>query len=460
VKKKQFRAPFPRTRKQLVSTRLRAAGSWGWNIDNVLQSPGSTPAVVTNTVVETQDVVTPGFAQRIAAGEIISNPYSMARRALSGGGGGDFRVRWTGSGHTHEFFVNGFAFADSVGNWGSDATPELPNYSKLISYNQTRALSGVQAATLQTGVVIGEFCKTMQLLVSPVRALQKAFAKAEANFHREINRLGARAAKVAHLRSALRKRKAYAMMRARENRKHRDLIQRIADYAPSLADAVLTANLGIKPLLMDLEALLEKIPKLEYVERRVARSSGSLEDARSSSYSRLWSYNTHKYHIDSKSRVTVRCSCIYEDGFETSQHFGSRISDLPETVWNIIPLSFLVDYVLNVNDYLGALRAQAYSRILTYNTVVHIESSATKTWDSITPSTYYISGLPVTNGTVLSWNPGPPETLEYEMRSRRVDSFGPSFVFDRAGTLHPPAQLQNVLALSTRWLTAKRSAFK
>jgi hypothetical protein len=206
---------------------------------------------------------------------------------------------------------------------------------------------------------------------------------------------------------------------------------------------------------VDIDALLHKIPSLDVVERRWSRATREQDTTEVVNSTRSTAYGTNRIKAEIKTKVKIRAGVLYQDRFEASHHFGTRLSDIPETVWEAIPLSFLVDYVVNVGDYLGALRAQAYSQNVLFYTTEEIECEQTRTWDAVTS---IISHPGVNNvvGSVKVWRPGAPEVLTYEAKSRWPDSFGPSIARVQYSHERPAAQLQNVMSLLTKSLISIR----
>jgi len=451
-KRKALPPPRPRTRKRLNCTRLVNAGVYYWVNNGVQGTVTNVPAAVTLCEHQTDDIVTPGYKQLVAAGQLINNRYTSVKRSLTGGDNGDIQVEWKSGSLQANLFVTGFAFRDGCGILSGGATPPLPNRSNITGYVQTKALSGVEAASLQTGVAIGEFRKTMQTLVSPLRSLLRWHEKASKEYARDLKNYGRKALET---KSRIRTDR-YRMKVLRANakgldKKTKSLLERYISKGGDAADLVLSYNLGWKPILMDIDALLNKIPSLEVTERRWSRATREQETTQVDYSTKATAYGTNRIKSETKIKVKVRAGVLYQDKFEASHHFGTRLSDIPETVWELIPGSFLVDYVVNVGDYLGALRAQAYSQNVLFYTAEEIVSEQTRTWESV-QSIIAHPGVNNVVGSVKTWMPGNPEVLTYEAKSRWPDSFGPTISRVQYSHERPAAQLQNVMSLLTKSL--------
>lgn len=456
MKVKRYPPPRQRTRATITGTRLLQSGTWQWTNNGVPGALYSAPGSVTMTRKQTIDIVTPGYKQLVAKGYLINNPYSSVSRTLEGGDSGNITVRWVSGSTSAELAVLGFAFRDGCGVSSDSTTPSLPSYSNITGYVQTKALAGVEAASLQTGVAIAEFRETMRMLVSPIRGLTRQVQLAHKRYKAEL----ARGRKAVEKMNATRSKKyraainsAYA--KGNIDKRTKSWLDRYISSGETLTDVVLGYNLGWKPFLSDIDALLNKIPSLECVERRWSRATRSQEDSFDSTSTKSTAYGTNRIKSATKAKATVRAGVLYRDRFEVSHHFGTRLADIPETVWEAIPFSFLVDYAVNVGDYLGALRAQAYSQNLLFYTSTDVEATVVRSWDAVV-STIQHPGVNNVTGTVQAWLPGTPETLTYKAKSRVPDPFSPTIARVQYSHERPAAQLQNVLSLLTRTLISIR----
>lgn len=455
-KRKALPPPRPRTRSRLNSTRLLPEGNWYWINNGVQGVVYPSPAEVTLCEHRTDDIVTPGYKQLVAAGQLINNRYTSVKRTLAGGDSGDIDVEWKSGARQANLLINGAAYRDGCDVSSGSATPPLPNRSNITKYAQTKALSGVEAASLQTGVAIAEFRETMRMLVSPLRSLLRWHENAKKEYARDLKNYGRKALET---KSKIRTDR-YRMKVLRANAKGLDketksLLERYINRGSDAADLVLSYNLGWKPFMNDIDQLLNKIPSLEVQERRWSRAMRE-QDTTDVVYStHSTAYGTNRIKAEIKTKVKIRAGVLYQDRFEASHHFGTRLADIPETVWEAIPGSFLVDYIVNVGDYLGALRAQAYSKNVLFYTSEEISCEQTRTWDAIIS---FIAHPGVDNvvGSAKLWRPGKPEVLTYEAKSRWPDSFGPEIARVQYSHERPAAQLQNVMSLLTKSLISIR----
>lgn len=446
---KSYKPPFTRVRSKNTSTDMLPQFGWQWNENGVNQTAYLYPAAgrICNKV--TTDVVVPGYEQFISEGRVIANPYSRIERVITRDTWGDTKVKWTGNNGQYSTLTLTADFRLDFPVFSNSSLLPVTSYSSAMRYAQTQALSGIQEATLQGLVTVGEFRQTMNFLLSPVRGLATYFKKAEAQYARDKARYTKAVLRTIAMRNQA-KRTRLLRIAAASKGKQKAIMDRISSFGYGLTDAVLGYNLGWVPLMTDLDAILHKIPALEFEERRTSRAKRVVNG--SNTYTGTWAAavnSTKRYDLTVDDVSTIRTAVLYADGFEASQHFGIRLSDVPEAAWEVIPFSFLVDYVVNVADYLGAVRALCTARILSYSTSVETEAVGTRTYVNFTPGRH--PGRDNNLGSVLSFGGG-SETLTIRSKYRSVDSFGPELVFGRPGGERPPQHVQNTLSLLTRQL--------
>jgi len=199
----------------------------------------------------------------------------------------------------------------------------------------------------------------------------------------------------------------------------RDLLKKMEKYrfgrlgktavsaARATADAWLEYRYGWRPIVSDAVALMhsaEKIQQARTTRTLVARSSEKLERVASSNFTvaggipRLDSVSGV---IRSSRKAAVSAGVIYTvNARSVAQTYrmvgGARLSDLPATVWEAVPFSFVVDWFTNVGDWLQAITPNPF---VTYkgNWVTCIEDYEQKVLDVI--GSCRIASAPVTTYT-------------------------------------------------------------
>lgn len=395
------------------------------------------PALQKQSLTVMNDVVTPGYAQRMAAGEIINHSMSKVSTLYgsSSGSGGEFQqippgLRWAcdGDGFQHVGFT--------------EPAASVVDTTNLVHLAQTAALAGVKKPDLQTFVALGELHKTLALTVSPIRALSKLLANSAARYKRDLAQYGNRLNSVMKITGHTRRHKKLVEFkrRVKDGRIADPINVHDLEFIP---DMVLAYNLGWKPLLMDIDALLHKIPAKEYAERLTSRSTKS----DSSTYSRegtaaVGNGNSFAYTDDITETVIVRAGVLYTGSFEASTHFGTRLADVPSSVWELIPFSFLADYAVNIGDYIESLTVSLRAQTLAFYTKTTILIEVVRT---------LTHGVPAPNWSVTRQPSGSLDVL-YKAVIRDASPFQGNIAHTPVSGFRPPAQLQNVLSLLTKTL--------
>lgn len=444
------KTPYARTREETLGAAVRGLG-YNFVRDGKTGAVNSAylPAVSLRSYSVCQDVVTPGFAQRASKGEIVNNPFSKVTVEYPSMGDDGYAAHQVVNGFTNTCGLSR-DMALSLHGPVQAVGPQRVSVDNLIKLAQTAALANVRGASIQGLVAVAEFEKTLRMLLHPIRALSNSLKKARGEYQRDLDRYGSAINRFASIKSHRARQKALASWKrtsdARSAQRAADMTSnvKISDRIGFIPDMVLTYNLGVKPLLMDIDAVLRTIPQLEVYERRTSRATKSDK----TEWHEFVSIPTNgsavsNFRMDYSEECVVRAGVLYADAFETSQHFGYRLADVPAALWEIIPFSFVVDYALNIEQYLNALSINCGTKNLAYFTKVTTTVLIRRTWVGVTDSVWSFDKTPV--GV---------DSVRHEAISRYPDGFAPSIahtsMWDQS--YRPPAQVQNVLSLLTNFL--------
>lgn len=227
-------------------------------------------------------------------------------------------------------------------------------------------------------------------------------------------------------------------MRACANIPIRELIKHPSRLFRALGNEWMTYRYGIMPLLYSCQDILKTIDRGQDVETR----SSETVMPRELSVSLPGSSNTfRRTRIDGS--IVIR-GCIF-------QHFTStelsRLSGLGVnpfvTAWELIPYSFVIDWFVNVGDYIAAKTGSSFaqrkwaclSRRNKYTTIteVHLPQQDKTCGISLKTPTNWYGSLPPTPPPVILSNPEgyfPVESTEVDGYSRWiVDVTGAQLVF-------------------------------
>lgn len=441
---KQLRQPYTRHRQQVETPGTMGAirlKMWKPNAGFETASSGWLPGTQQQSLTTMTDVVTPGFAQRVASGAIVNSPMSMVSTLWGPSIPGSMiefdktneDLRWGAEGDSCRLL-----------GWPSPASAGLRT-TNLIRLAQTAALAGVKAPDLYTGVALGEGLKTLNLAVSPFRGLARLIANSANRYRRDLKLYGNELNSVMKIKGHTRRQKRLVEFKRKvKDTRTRDPIN--VDNLEFIPDMVLAYNLGWKPLLKDIDALLRKIPAKTNPERVTSRATKS-ETASSTVPGTSGDYTQGcrlAYNDTITETVTVRCGVLYETGGEQPRaDFGVRLSDVPITAWELVPFSFLLDYVVNVGNWLEAIAAPSRAKILAFYTL---------TTTQITVERVASHGIPGTGWTVVR-QPGGSTAVSTLVKTRDVAPFGASISHTPITLVNRPvAQMQNVLSLVTKSL--------
>lgn len=141
---------------------------------------------------------------------------------------------------------------------------------------------------------------------------------------------------------------------------------------------------GWGPLVSDLKGFVELLNNLaKRHPRHTVRGYSSASDY----WEETYNYDYGGMHAVGKAKINekidVRAGVLYEDHMTDQDFINSRLGfsvyHAPETAWELIPFSFVVDWFLNVGDWLQAIRPKPGVKILgswvTYFQVTTVEYS-------------------------------------------------------------------------------------
>jgi len=154
----------------------------------------------------------------------------------------------------------------------------------------------------------------------------------------------------------------------------------IAVGSKLLADAWLTYSYGVRPLINDIHAILEIQPRTNYKFYLKVRSTQSND--RSEKYLDNAGWNAVR-------RITEKCTVKFSvtvDIPNPLQDFGDRVGALNPALiaWELIPLSFVADWFVNVGqtlNILGACASMSNYQVLGSSTTFHSRNTFVKCLD-------------------------------------------------------------------------------
>lgn len=395
------------------------------------------------------DIVTPGFAQRSASGDFVYNPMDQLRSTYTGGDSGFKASITTGSiKETWEEVANVGYFYFGI----PSADPNTIDIDNLKTYVSTKTLANIKSSDFMGYVAAAEAQKTLRMLANPLGSVKSLLdwisqlRKARRNLRIDRGLAGGS--------RRVNGRTFYRIARptsgpGKEIREPRDSI--VIPIGEAISGTVLANNLGLRPLMMDIDAILHQIPQAHKLARQTFRATESVEAAST----RTQTYYSGAYrftaNIETKHKVTVRGSVAVEDRFDVLADFGLGLASLPESAWEIVPYSFIVDYFINVGDLLSALRAIATQNIVGSTLVTTIETTVVRTW----------TGTSITNPSwVVERAISGSDQYALYSKQRRIGLESPGLALSPANVALRPAAVQNMVSLICQKLLHIRAGSK
>lgn len=185
--------------------------------------------------------------------------------------------------------------------------------------------------------------------------------------------------------------------------KRRSKLLRTLPYPKATAQCWLEYRYGWRPLIMDVNAIVKqataRVQPPGWV-RRVARSQVSLTTAKSNECAGT---NSRGFGMTGtatfKRKLRASAGVIYDLKINSSleewqKTLGARASDIPATLWEIIPYSFVVDWFVGIGTWIQAVTPDPNVSVRgSWNTTV---DESINTIDSIVSSITLATVPPVT----------------------------------------------------------------
>lgn len=276
-------------------------------------------------VITTEDVVTPNFKQRIAAGEIINNPFHSLR----------VKTRHPKpTYHSHRGL--GLTVRDSYAWFGQLALANA-NRAPLMTYDNFP-----NAAT-----------KTAEVKDA---AVQEAYANIDSSEILALATIAESRKTVDFFFDVLRRVYRIALAARRLN------VKAIAnELSPKeLADRYMELRYAVRPLIYDATGLIAALEKdTRSINRQTARGYASATESTSDTitdHTSTWACIADHQRTATYT-VSARAGVLSHVEINQLQVFG--VDQLLETGWELLPFSFIVDWFVNVGQAISAITPQA-----------------------------------------------------------------------------------------------------
>lgn len=269
------------------------------------------------------DVVTPGYQKRVQRGEIVNNPCYYELNEFTSDGGSSYAANYIGANPPVYYSLSG-------GSFSQIRSPYMPAWhdndianviASCVSQAKLKALANMAASPWAFGEDVLEIRETLRLLRDPLDGM-KTFFKA--------------ASRQANGRNLWRTIQASAGLW----NQYRFAVSPLYRSVSDLADALQQGDHTLEG---------ERLSSRGFSKETYNRAGTEILTTDNESYT--W-YMSDKFDLDFHATILYRV----KNPISGWRHkYGLRLRDVPHTAWQVIPLSFMVDRMVNISDSIRAL---------------------------------------------------------------------------------------------------------
>jgi hypothetical protein len=286
----------------------------------VVEQESSSFGVYSGSTTKVVDVVTKDFKRRSAAGEIFNNPFDLVKEKYTLLGTSDWEHHYTGT-------CSGTTLKSRSGNhYSGDVLPWLePTPSNIGSVLHTiagtQAWGNVVSPEVLGGENMHDLEQTWRLLRHPLEG-----------FHQLIHKI----------------------------RGTRSFLRQTKSLGEFMSDTWLKYRYGATPLMHDLMNGFHAAVVPVYSDRHTARGSASAPNQYETATEAIHN-STHPGTCTRSVSANrwCRAGILYQHHFTVGDRWGSSAHNILPTLWEILPYSFVVDWFVNVGDFLAACTPKA-----------------------------------------------------------------------------------------------------
>jgi len=294
------------------------------------RAPELWKSTVTSNYKDMTDTVTPNYRQRVKSGEIINNSCHLSEYDHQPSQGSmtvyqknsDFNYTHAGSWVEHEMKSYSVGFLEHAGSASAER-------AKLL------ALANMDSTPYQFGEDIGELRETIEFLKRPMNSLYRL----SLNFKKDVDKYRRRRKSPSRLSSRKDIRKTRSWHRSG------DIAKVYLEYQFALSPLVRTVHSAI-------EAYSYKVPSFppRLTSRGFDKASDHVSDTVISG-TRIFDRVTT---VETKQSASI----LYEVSNpvrDMQWRLGLRAKDVPTTMWQLVPLSFMVDRLVDISSFSKAI---------------------------------------------------------------------------------------------------------
>lgn len=366
-----------------------------------------TPAIGTRVFTrfdEMTDIVTPGFRRESAKGRVINNAMERLKTSHSLTQANVWFSKFTTTGNAG-YRAEGYDLSvipvndprDPAGRLHMQGVQAAIADAEAIALTDAFAKVGIPDAESLTS--IAEMRETLSFMLSPVRKIKQLASRATS-----IEKLLKRDEETYLRRLAAWSRRSDAQkLKIPKPEKAKRKIKLARWEVTDIPSLWLAFRYGVMPLIYDVQDHWKAFNKVsKFVPRATARgkASDTLTVIVPHAPVVFGLADRHSATENADFKISVRAGVLYVPRLETLlTKFGLEAGRIPSTLWEVVPLSFVVDWAINMSDVLNALTA--YLRV----------DSVLSCWVTTTVEWNYLCSL---EGTPLERGQGGTSTFREE----------------------------------------------
>lgn len=347
-------------------TRSRSSGPESSTVENtyiVGTGPATQGSFVDTWETEVmEDVVSDNYDARIKSGEIINNPcdYTVSRRTNSGAATViSYNPPYTGTKTTVSQTGPMTQYMLSTENaTGYEFLPSFAPSSASVEEAKAKAIANIERTPFAFGEDIGEIRETLRFLRNPIATVYNTAL----SFRHDLDKLsGLKSSRQSIAdrvrrknRDVLKQRKAESLLARVEQIRARHLKSATRRELRNIASVWAEYQWALLPTVRSISDAMEAYytPVRGTVpERLSARGYSSSFEELSGTHTYT---NRHTFASTSSLSVDIKASILYEitnPVRDWRYKLGLRGKDIPTTAWQLMPLSFMVDRVIDISSF-------------------------------------------------------------------------------------------------------------
>lgn len=272
----------------------------------------------------TYDVVTPDYFKRRSKGEIIINPFSSVHYyATCTFSGVSVKVGTANPAVWNDYVWTGPYLAYWMNGVQSSVAPDLitrQERDRLVAIASTKCWGAVSASKVQLLQTLADIKRTIELVRHPLASAESFVRKAR-------------------------------------NRKNSSWSDRSLTVAKYMAREWLTYRYGWRQLYLDVKGVLDAVGTHERTGLLQTRANTKTRSEVSETLMVKANNSTFEIEVSKSTQdeLYVKCGLFYDGKLDVPKYLGLTYLDVLAAAWDIIPYSFVIDWVVDVQSYLSAL---------------------------------------------------------------------------------------------------------